>query len=103
MHTIYIYFMRRSQNKTYEYRDVIDIVVIAISIIFGITMFVMVIQNIYLISTGKTTNEFIRNRYNEKIFSAYAIFGKQLKKFKYQGGVRIEKAYQIPNNIIVKV
>ena len=36
-------------------------------------------------------------RYNEKIFSAYAIFGKQLKKFKYQGGVRIEKAYQIPN------
>ena len=36
-------------------------------------------------------------RYNEKIFSAYAIFGQQLKKFKYQGGVRIEKAYQIPN------
>lgn len=36
-------------------------------------------------------------RYNEKIFSAYAIFGQQLKKFKYQGGVRVEKAYQIPN------
>ena len=36
-------------------------------------------------------------RYNEKIFSAYAIFGQQLKKFKYQGGVRLEKAYQIPN------
>jgi outer membrane receptor protein involved in Fe transport len=36
-------------------------------------------------------------RYNEKIFSAYAIFGQQLKKFKYQGGVRIETAYQIPN------
>ncbi|MCX6191605.1 MAG: TonB-dependent receptor [Flavobacteriia bacterium] len=35
-------------------------------------------------------------RYNEKIFSAYAIFGKQLKKFKYQGGVRLEKAFQIP-------
>lgn len=61
--------MRRSQNKTYEYRDVIDIVVIAISIIFGITMLVMVIQHVYLISTGKTTNEFIRNRYNDKIFS----------------------------------
>jgi outer membrane receptor protein involved in Fe transport len=36
-------------------------------------------------------------RYNEKIFSAYAIFGQQLNKFKYQGGVRLEKAYQIPN------
>ena len=36
-------------------------------------------------------------RYNEKIFSAYAIFGQQLNKFKYQGGVRVEKAYQIPN------
>ena len=35
-------------------------------------------------------------RYNEKIFSAYAIFGQQLKKFKYQGGVRLEKAFQIP-------
>ena len=35
-------------------------------------------------------------RYNEKIFSAYAIFGQQLNKFKYQGGVRLEKAFQIP-------
>jgi hypothetical protein len=61
--------MRRTQNKTNEYRDAINIVVIAISVIFGITMFVMVIQHIYLISTGKTTNEYIRNRYNEKIFS----------------------------------
>jgi len=35
-------------------------------------------------------------RYSEKIFSAYAIFGQQLNKFKYQGGVRVEKAFQIP-------
>lgn len=37
--------------------------------------------------------------YDENIFSAYGIFGQQLKKFKYQAGVRLEKAYQIPNLI----
>lgn len=44
---------------------------------------------------GDTLANFLY-RYNEKIFSAYAILGKQLKKFKYQGGVRLEKAFQIP-------
>lgn len=34
--------------------------------------------------------------YNEQIYSAYGIFGQQLKKFKYQVGLRVEKAYQIP-------
>ena len=29
----------------------------------------------------------------------YGIFGQQLEKFKYQGGIRIEKSYQIPNLI----
>lgn len=36
-------------------------------------------------------------RYNERIFSLYGIFGQQLNKFKYQFGVRIEQAYQIPD------
>ncbi len=36
-------------------------------------------------------------QYDEQIFSAYGIFGHQLNKFKYQGGIRLEKAYQIPN------
>ena len=35
--------------------------------------------------------------YKEQIYSAYGIYGQQLKKFKYQVGVRFEKAYQIPN------
>lgn len=35
--------------------------------------------------------------YNEQIYSVYGIFGQQLKKFKYQVGLRVEKAYQIPN------
>jgi len=37
--------------------------------------------------------------YDEQIYSAYFIFGQQRGKFKYQGGVRTEKAYQIPNLI----
>ena len=35
-------------------------------------------------------------RYAERIFSLYGIFGQQLNKFKYQFGVRLEQAYQIP-------
>ncbi|NBR15054.1 MAG: TonB-dependent receptor, partial [Crocinitomicaceae bacterium] len=34
--------------------------------------------------------------YNEQIYSIYGIFGQQLGKFKYQGGIRLEQAYQIP-------
>lgn len=37
--------------------------------------------------------------YNEKVYSAYALFGQQLGKFKYQAGVRGEVASQIPNLI----
>jgi outer membrane receptor protein involved in Fe transport len=37
--------------------------------------------------------------YDEKIFSLYGIVGQQLGKFKYQAGIRLEKAYQIPNLI----
>ena len=35
-------------------------------------------------------------RYAERIFSLYGIFGQQIDKFKYQFGVRLEQAYQIP-------
>ena len=35
-------------------------------------------------------------RYNERIFSLYGIFGQQIEKFKYQFGLRLEQAYQIP-------
>jgi outer membrane receptor protein involved in Fe transport len=34
--------------------------------------------------------------YQEQIYSAYGIFGQELGKFKYQGGLRFEQAYQIP-------
>ena len=35
--------------------------------------------------------------YDESIYSLYGIFGQQLNKFKYQAGLRVEKAYQTPN------
>ena len=38
-------------------------------------------------------------RYNERIFSLYGIFGQQIDKFKYQLGLRLEQAYQIPELI----
>lgn len=35
-------------------------------------------------------------KYNEQVYSAYAIYGQQLGKFKYQGGLRAEQAHQAP-------
>jgi outer membrane receptor protein involved in Fe transport len=50
------------------------------------------------------SNQFIQDtlanflyQYKERIFSAYGVFGQQLGKFKYQGGIRLEQAYQLPN------
>ena len=37
--------------------------------------------------------------YKERIYSLYGIAGQQLGKFKYQFGIRLEQAYQIPNLI----
>jgi outer membrane receptor protein involved in Fe transport len=37
--------------------------------------------------------------YDEQIFSVYGIIAHQFKKFKYQFGIRLEQAYQIPNLI----
>jgi outer membrane receptor protein involved in Fe transport len=34
--------------------------------------------------------------YNEQVYSAYAIYGQQKGKFKYQGGLRFEQAFQSP-------
>lgn len=38
-------------------------------------------------------------RYDEKIFSIYGIAAHQWGKFKYQAGIRLEKAFQIPDLI----
>ena len=35
-------------------------------------------------------------KYNEQVYSAYAIYGQQRGKFKYQGGIRLEQAIQAP-------
>lgn len=35
-------------------------------------------------------------QYNEQIYGAYGIFGQQIGKFKYQGGLRLEQAFQVP-------
>ena len=53
------------------------------------------LQNLYM---QDTISDF-QYQYDEKIFSVYGIFGQQLGKFKYQAGVRLEKAYQIPDLI----
>ena len=45
-----------------------------------------------------TLSNFLYN-YDEQIFSMYGILAHQFKKFKYQVGVRLEQAYQIPNLI----
>jgi outer membrane receptor protein involved in Fe transport len=37
--------------------------------------------------------------YKEQIYSVYGVAGKQIKRFKMQAGLRVEKAYQIPNLI----
>lgn len=34
--------------------------------------------------------------YNEQVYGAYGIYGQQIGKFKYQGGIRIEQAAQSP-------
>ncbi len=36
-------------------------------------------------------------KYNEAIYSFYTMYGQQFKKIRVQGGLRVEKAYQIPN------
>ena len=35
--------------------------------------------------------------YNEQIYSLYAVYGQQFNRVKFQGGLRAENAYQIPN------
>ena len=53
------------------------------------------VQKLYLLDTVSN----FQYQYDEKIFSVYGIFGQQLGKFKYQAGIRFEKAYQIPDLI----
>jgi outer membrane receptor protein involved in Fe transport len=53
-------------------------------------------------SSNQWNNDTLANfryRYDEQIYSAYGIFGQQIGRFKYQGGIRLEQAYQIPNLI----
>ncbi len=67
-----------------------------------------IIRQSSVISESQTrnnaTNEFeldtlsnFTYEYDEQIFSTYGNFGQQIKKFKYQGGVRLEQALQAPN------
>lgn len=35
-------------------------------------------------------------QYNEQVYGGYGIFGQQKGKFKYQGGIRLEQAFQSP-------
>ena len=51
------------------------------------------VSNLFL---EDTLSNFLYN-YDEQIFSGYGIIAHQYKKFKYQAGVRLEQAFQIPN------
>ncbi|MEY3049466.1 MAG: hypothetical protein RL365_1504 [Bacteroidota bacterium] len=53
------------------------------------------VSNVFL---EDTLSNFLYN-YDEQIFSGYGIIAHQYKKFRYQAGVRLEQAYQIPNLI----
>lgn len=62
--------------------------------------------NTYSESMDTVSNLFVEDTlsnfkygYKEQIYSLYGIFGQQIKKFKYQFGLRAEQAYQIPNLI----
>ncbi len=66
------------------------------------------VQNVdtYSQSFDYNANQFLEDtlanflyRYDEQIYSTYAIFGQQLGKFKYQAGLRAEQSYQIPDLI----
>lgn len=50
------------------------------------------ISNLY---TPDTLSNFIYT-YNEQVYSYYAIYGQQKGKWKYQGGLRFEQAFQSP-------
>ncbi len=53
-------------------------------------------------SSGQYEEDTVANfqyEYIEQIFSAYGNFAQQIKKFKYQGGLRFEHALQAPNLI----
>lgn len=60
--------------------------------------------NTYSETLENSTNTYFQDtlanfnyKYDEQIFGIYGIWGQQLGKFKYQAGLRAEKAYQIPN------
>lgn len=46
-----------------------------------------------------TLANFLYN-YNEQVYGIYGIFGQQRGKFKYQAGLRLEQAYQIPDLVL---
>lgn len=56
----------------------------------------------YDFSTGTYAEDTLANflyAYNEQVYSVYGVFGQQRGKLKYQGGLRLEQAYQIPDLI----
>lgn len=67
-----------------------------------------IIRQSNVVSASGTMNQFTNEyeldtlsnftyQYDEQIFSSYGNFGQQIKKFKYQGGIRLEQALQAPN------
>ncbi|NBU91732.1 MAG: TonB-dependent receptor [Flavobacteriia bacterium] len=55
-------------------------------------------DSVNLLYHEDTLSNFLYN-YDEQIFSVYGIVAHQFNKLKYQAGIRLEQAYQIPNLI----
>jgi outer membrane receptor protein involved in Fe transport len=64
----------------------------------GVDTYSETMDSASLIFMEDTLSNFLYN-YDEQVFSMYGIIAHQYKNFKYQAGVRLEQAYQIPNLI----
>lgn len=51
-----------------NYRDIIEMIIGIIAVMFAISMLGFLFQQIYLISKGMTTNECLRKKYNNTLF-----------------------------------
>ena len=84
-------FMKELENKKRsEYALVVSIIISTISALFGLGMIFMALQQVYFISFGLTTNEFIRKKYDTKLYDEgcrinwkRAFNSKQVEKNKY--------------------
>ena len=65
---LYVLVYNLEKLKDWDYKEIITFIIGAIAIIIFFVSIVMIIQQIYLISNGMTTNECIRRKYSPTLF-----------------------------------